>query len=107
MRLPRLLRALLGGTRPRVRVPRRRVPLVPRPATAARSTTHVRRRPHVPVAVKRRVWERDGGRCVQCGARQDLQFDHVIPLSWGGATTEENLQVLCRPCNLRKGARRL
>jgi 5-methylcytosine-specific restriction endonuclease McrA len=62
------------------------------------------RREPVPTAVRRAVWDRDGGACVQCGERFDLQFDHVIPVALGGATTVENLQVLCAPCNRAKGA---
>jgi len=50
------------------------------------------------------VWQRDGGQCRNCGSRRDLHFDHVIPQSWGGASTAENVQLLCRDCNLRKGA---
>jgi HNH endonuclease len=50
------------------------------------------------------VWQRDGGRCRQCGARSQLHFDHVIPRSWGGASTADNVQILCRRCNLQKGA---
>ncbi len=30
--------------------------------------------------------------------------DHLIPLAFGGATTEQNLQILCGPCDRRKGA---
>jgi 5-methylcytosine-specific restriction endonuclease McrA len=50
------------------------------------------------------VWERDGGACVQCGATFELQFDHIIPVALGGATTAENLQILCGTCNRAKGA---
>lgn len=62
------------------------------------------RREPIPRAVRLAVFERDGGRCAGCGATFELQFDHVIPLSLGGATTVANLQVLCAECNRRKGA---
>ncbi|MEW6358135.1 MAG: HNH endonuclease, partial [Planctomycetota bacterium] len=54
---------------------------------------------HVKVA----VWQRDGGKCVRCGAADYLEFDHIIPFSKGGASTENNVQLLCRRCNLKKG----
>jgi 5-methylcytosine-specific restriction endonuclease McrA len=50
------------------------------------------------------VFERDGGRCVECGSGFDIQYDHVIPLALGGANTVQNLQILCAPCNQAKGA---
>jgi 5-methylcytosine-specific restriction endonuclease McrA len=57
----------------------------------------------IPLVVKRTVWERCGGRCVECGAEQGLEFDHVIPLSLGGSSSERNLQLLCAECNRAKG----
>ncbi|MFD5174212.1 TerD family protein [Nocardia sp. NPDC058379] len=59
----------------------------------------------IPPDVKSEVWQRDGGRCCQCGDAHYLEFDHIIPLSRGGATSAGNLQILCRRCNLEKGAR--
>jgi len=42
-------------------------------------------------------------RCCKCGTDEDLQHDHVIPLSWFcGTHTLENSQVLCRRCNASK-----
>jgi hypothetical protein len=58
----------------------------------------------IPDDLKQYVWLRDGGRCRQCGNQHELQYDHIIPVSMGGATTAENLQILCGPCNRRKGA---
>ncbi|MGW5384846.1 TerD family protein [Nocardia sp. NPDC003963] len=58
----------------------------------------------IPQEVKAEVWQRDGGRCAECGDSHYLEFDHVIPLSRGGATSAANLQILCRGCNRTKGA---
>lgn len=51
------------------------------------------------------VFERDAYRCVVCGAHVDLCCDHIHPESKGGATSFDNLQTMCRPCNSKKGAR--
>jgi len=59
----------------------------------------------IPQQVKIAVWQRDRGRCVQCGSDQYLEYDHVIPWSKGGASSMENLQLLCRRCNALKGDR--
>jgi hypothetical protein len=58
----------------------------------------------IPEAVRHAVWRRDEGRCVQCGSQESLEFDHVIPVSRGGANTERNLQLLCERCNREKSA---
>jgi len=60
---------------------------------------------HIPQNVKNAVWQRDGGKCVQCGATSYLEFDHIIPYTKGGASTEGNVQLLCRSCNLKKSDR--
>lgn len=62
-------------------------------------------RPPVPDDVKLAVWSRDGGACVRCGSKAELHFDHVIPYSRGGSSIADNLQVLCRTCNLAKANR--
>jgi hypothetical protein len=62
------------------------------------------RRQSIPREVRRVVFERDGGQCMDCGSNFDLQYDHVIPVALGGATTIENLQLLCGQCNREKSA---
>ena len=58
-------------------------------------------------AVKSEVWKRDNGQCVQCGATNDIQYDHDIPFSLKGSNEVENIQLLCKTCNLKKGNRNL
>ena len=61
------------------------------------------RRRIIPTRVKLAVWKRDGGKCVKCGASDELHFDHDLPWSKGGASiTEENVQLLCARHNLEK-----
>ena len=67
-------------------------------------TANRKGREPIPQEVKLMVWQRDGGRCVDCQSQDDLEFDHVIPLAMGGSNTERNLQLLCAVCNRRKGA---
>lgn len=60
---------------------------------------------HIPRDVRQRVWQRCGGRCVECGATHYLEFDHIIPHARGGSSTDQNVQLLCRGCNSLKSDR--
>ena len=67
---------------------------------------HIGRRRIIPTSVKLAVWRRDGGKCVVCGATDELHFDHDLPYSKGGTSiTEDNVQLMCARHNLQKGAR--
>jgi len=45
-------------------------------------------------------------RCAYCGVvGTKLQWEHIVPLSRGGADTGDNLVLACAPCNQAKGAR--
>jgi 5-methylcytosine-specific restriction endonuclease McrA len=60
----------------------------------------------IPLKIREGVMRRDGGRCQECGSTENLAIDHRVPWTEGGSSTDpENLQVLCRTCNSRKGAR--
>jgi hypothetical protein len=64
------------------------------------------RRRLIPTAVKIEVWARDEGKCVICGATDELHFDHDLPFSKGGTSmTAENVQLLCARHNLQKSDR--
>lgn len=52
--------------------------------------------------VRREVWRRDQGRCVRCGSRENLEYDHIIPVSKGGSNTARNIELLCETCNRSK-----
>ncbi len=54
------------------------------------------------------IYARDENTCQYCGARlprAELNLDHVVPRSRGGATSWENVVCSCVPCNLKKGGR--
>ncbi|HOM52356.1 MAG TPA: HNH endonuclease signature motif containing protein [Phycisphaerae bacterium] len=57
---------------------------------------------HIPRDVRQRVYQKYGGRCAECGSNQYLEFDHIIPVTKGGSNSEQNVQLLCRRCNLKK-----
>jgi hypothetical protein len=58
----------------------------------------------IPEEVRVAVWRRDSGRCVRCGSRERLEYDHIIPVSGGGSSTVRNIELLCEACNRSKGA---
>ena len=61
------------------------------------------RRRLIPTPVKLEVWKRDQGKCVICGAEDELHFDHIIPFSRGGTSLRtENVQLLCARHNISK-----
>ena len=60
----------------------------------------------IPSSVKIEVWKRDGGKCVQCGTKENLHFDHIIPYSEGGSSKDpRNIQILCGRHNIQKSDR--
>ena len=59
-------------------------------------------------AMRQKVYEKQGKKCVICGEPFDLremEADHITPWSEGGPTSEDNCQMLCKPCNRRKSSK--
>jgi hypothetical protein len=61
---------------------------------------------YISAAVKRAVWERDGGRCSfvsetgrRCPAHTLLEFDHLEPVARGGEATVDRIRLRCRAHN--------
>jgi len=77
-------------------------PTRPKPPKATVKSTG---REPIPQDLMDVVWNRDGGQCVRCNSEQDLEYDHMIPLSKGGSNSYKNLQLLCRKCNRSKSAK--
>ena len=63
--------------------------------------------------LRNHIKERDNYTCCQCGNSVSaepnllLEIDHIVPVSKGGLTQEDNLQTLCWKCNRNKGAKLL
>jgi hypothetical protein len=79
-----------------------------RPRTAGRPNTASR---HIPAAIKRKVWQRDAGRCAfkgpegRCRETSFLEYHHVVPFAAGGQTTDRNIELRCRAHNLYEAER--
>jgi 5-methylcytosine-specific restriction endonuclease McrA len=55
---------------------------------------------------RERVFSRDGRICQVCGTDEgEMHIDHIISRKSGGDHSLDNLRVLCKSCNLRKGAK--
>lgn len=69
------------------------------------SKQHSKQYRYISASVKRAVWDRDEGMCVDCDSDQNLHFDHIIPVVRGGGGHIQNVQILCADCNLRKSSK--
>jgi hypothetical protein len=67
-----------------------------------RKSSSLKKRDIIPQETRQLVWERDNGRCVYCDSNENIEFDHIIPISKGGSSSEKNIQLLCRNCNRKK-----
>ncbi len=83
-------------------------------AAQRNATLKSRRRQRVPAAVRRAVFERDGGQCTfvdhegrRCGRRHFLEFDHIEAHALGGPETVTNLRLRCAAHNALEAERLL
>lgn len=68
------------------------------------------KRSYLPAAVRRRVRMQAQHRCGYCLASQRFyssrfSIEHIIPLSRGGTSDENNLWLSCPACNWHKGSK--
>lgn len=82
----------------------------PRPirASSGKSGNREAKNPsrHIPAAIRREVWKRDGGRCTfrsrtgrQCGSLHYLEFHHQVPWACCREHTTSNIALRCRGHN--------
>ena len=80
---------------------------------APESSRARRARRHIPAAVRRALWRRDGGACcyhdpltgVTCGSTHLVQIDHIVPVAQGGSDYIANLRLRCAVHNRRRDPR--
>jgi len=69
-------------------------------------TTEKRRKGrYIPFQIKMRVVRRDNYTCQECGVHlkdDEVEFDHIIPISKGGSSEEHNIRLTCYDCNREK-----
>jgi 5-methylcytosine-specific restriction endonuclease McrA len=88
------------------RTPREKTPAVPTVRGEPVDPGGRSPRAHIPAAVRRAVWLRDGGRCQHpldsggvCGSTFQVEIDHIDPSTKDRAPTAEELQLACRGHN--------
>ena len=73
---------------------------------AGERTIQPTKRRSYPTRTKQLLFERQRRRCVICGKAKTIknfQVDHIVPVVRGGPDQVSNFQLLCPPCNQRKG----
>lgn len=55
--------------------------------------------------VFKQICQKYNFQCVHCGSNDELTIDHITPVKKGGTDDPENLQVLCKSCNSKKGTK--
>ncbi|MBT1161255.1 HNH endonuclease signature motif containing protein [Bifidobacterium sp. SO1] len=66
---------------------------------ADRTRSELENRVPIPKRTRKRVYARDGYKCLRCGSTKNLTIDHIYPWSMGGRDDIDNFQTLCQSCN--------
>ena len=56
--------------------------------------------------VRDMIYKSYGKSCKYCKTQMNVSnmvCDHILPISAGGPSTPENLEMICKSCNIRKG----
>lgn len=55
----------------------------------------------------KKLFNQQDNKCVYCNIdiSNNFHLDHIMPLALGGLHTDENIQLLCPRCNLKKGSK--
>ncbi|MEM8608826.1 MAG: HNH endonuclease signature motif containing protein [Myxococcota bacterium] len=85
---------------------KRKAALVKTPRGGPGSNTNGRPKRGIPANVRRKVYERDGGKCAfrdaagrRCGSKWKVEFHHKVPYAKGGRHTVDNVELRCRAHN--------
>ena len=76
------------------------------PKYSINTAMYAYRKKPIGASLRTKILERDGYRCRKCGSWENLHVDHVLPERLGGTNEPQNLQTLCRTCNLKKKTQR-
>lgn len=86
----------------------------PSPAVVKKEAVRPKHQRSIPIAIKRSIWKRSEGRCEfrnenreRCEAKHALEYDHIVPVSLGGLSSEGNVRVYCRQHNVLSATRAL
>jgi 5-methylcytosine-specific restriction protein A len=90
--------AVLGGRCPGHQVSERYV-------AAWEGSTHSPTNTQAWRILRKKIIQRDDGICQRCGTQGATDVDHIVPRAEGGTDSEENLQLLCKPCHASKSGR--
>lgn len=61
------------------------------------------RKRRVSKTLRKKIFDRDGNKCINCGSINNLTIDHIVPIRKGGVSVESNLQTMCFNCNQNNG----